>query len=240
MSFHMSPTIGELAKALTAAQVELTPAKKDSVNPHFRSKYADLASCWDAVRAPLAKHGLSISQLVGGDGDTVRLTTLLMHTSGEFIGSDAVLRLTKHDPASAGSTLTYLRRYALSAIVGLSTEDDDGASAMPTASASFADATPSEKLKAAASLVEKAFPGSTTTYTPMGSGADGDPSCPKCGNRMWDNRGTPEKPKTNPKAPDYKCRDKSCDGVIWPPRGPRRQPVAEPVNPPAPDEEIPF
>jgi len=74
----------------------------------------------------------------------------------------------------------------------------------------------------------------------MGSGADGDPSCPKCGSRMWDNRGTPEKPKANPKAPDFKCRDKSCDGVIWPPRGPRRQPVAEPVTPPAPDEEIPF
>jgi len=255
MSFHMSPTIGELAKALTAAQSEITPAKRDSVNPHFRSKYADLASCWDAVRGPLAKHGLALSQLVGGDGETVRLTTMLIHSSGEFIGSDAVLRLAKHDPASCGSTLTYLRRYGLSAIVGLSsTEDDDGASATtPTApaaiAATFASATPTEKMQAATALIETAFPGAKTTYAPMGSGADGDPSCPVCGNRMWDNRGTPEKPKANPKAPDFKCRDKACNGVIWPPRGAKKAVAAAPPPPPPPpsdddapqyDEEIPF
>lgn len=254
MSFHMSQTIGELAKALAAAQTEIMPAKRESVNPHFKSRYADLASCWDAVRGPLAKHGLALSQLVGGDGDTVRLTTMLIHSSGEFIGSDAVLRLTKHDPASVGSALTYLRRYGLSAVCGLSSEDDDGASAAPPpvgteAASTWSTATPSEKVRAAASLVEAAFPGSKTTYTPMGSGADGDPSCPVCGNRMWDNRGTPEKPKANPKAPDFKCKDKQCNGVIWPPRGPKKPAAAAPPPPPPPpsdddapqyDEEIPF
>lgn len=254
MSFHMSATIGELAKALAAAQIEITPAKRESVNPHFKSRYADLASCWDAVRGPLAKHGLALSQLVGGDGDTVRLTTMLIHSSGEFIGSDAVLRLTKHDPASVGSALTYLRRYGLSAVCGLSSEDDDGASAATPATATevastWSSATPTEKLKAATALIETAFPGAKTTYTPMGSGADGDPSCPVCGNRMWDNRGTPEKPKANPKAPDFKCRDKACTGVIWPPRGAKKPAAAAPPPPPPPpsdddapqyDEEIPF
>lgn len=82
MSIHMSPTIGELAKALAAAQAELEPAKRDATNPHFRSKYADLSACWDAVRAPLARHGLAVSQLPSLDGDVVRLTTMLLHTSG--------------------------------------------------------------------------------------------------------------------------------------------------------------
>ena len=102
---------------------------------------------------------------------------------------------------------------------------------------------PSPALERAVVQVEKTFPGSTTTYTQTASGQDGDPPCPKCGSRMWDNRGTPEKPKANPKAPDFKCRDKSCDGVIWPPRGPRKQErmaVVEPTMPVGPDEEIPY
>lgn len=245
MSVFASPTLGELAKALSAAQAELTPAKKDATNPHFRSRYADLASCWDAVRAPLAKHGLAISQHAGLEGDVVTLTTLLIHSSGEYIQSTAGVRLAKHDAPSVGSALTYLRRYSLSSVVGLSTEDDDGAAAMASAAhvPAYQEPKPSPALERAVAQVEKTFPGSTTTYTQTASGQDGDPPCPKCGSRMWDNRGTPEKPKTNPKAPDYKCRDKSCDGVIWPPRGPRKQErmaVVEPTMPVGPDEEIPY
>jgi hypothetical protein len=247
MSIHMSPTVGELAKALAAAQAELEPAKRDATNPHFRSKYADLSACWDAVRAPLARHGLAVSQLPSLDGDVVRLTTMLLHTSGEFIGSDAAVRIAKHDAPSVGSALTYLRRYSLSAIVGLSTEDDDGASAMASAPAqqsrSQPVAQPSQELRAAAAQVDRAFPAAQTTYAPIQQ-ADGSPSCPQCGGGMWDNRGTPSKPKTNPKAPDYKCKDKSCDGVIWPPRGPRKQERMEaapmPEGPPPDLDEMPF
>jgi hypothetical protein len=224
MSIHMSPTIGELAKALAAAQAELEPAKRDATNPHFRSKYADLSACWDAVRAPLARHGLAVSQLPSLDGDVVRLTTMLLHTSGEFIGSDAAVRIAKHDAPSVGSALTYLRRYSLSAIVGLSTEDDDGAAAMTASPATRPQpaAEPSPQLRVGAAQVERAFPAAQTTYVATQQ-PDGEPSCPVCAGRMWDNRGTASKPKTNPKAPDYKCRDKECSGVIWPPRGARKQ-----------------
>ena len=244
MSVFASPTLGELAKALSAAQAELTPAKKDATNPHFRSRYADLASCWDAVRAPLAKHGLAISQHAGLEGDVVTLTTLLIHSSGEYIQSTAGVRLAKHDAPSVGSALTYLRRYSLSSVVGLSTEDDDGAAAMASAHVpAYQEPKPSPALERAVAQVEKTFPGSTTNYVQTASGQDGDPPCPKCGSRMWDNRGTPEKPKANPKAPDFKCRDKSCDGVIWPPRGPRKQekmPVHVPDVQVHADEEIPY
>jgi len=246
MSIHMSPTIGELAKALAAAQAELEPAKRDATNPHFRSKYADLSACWDAVRAPLARHGLAVSQLPSLDGDVVRLTTMLLHTSGEFIGSDAAVRIAKHDAPSVGSALTYLRRYSLSAIVGLSSvEDDDGVAAMAPATPPRQQpaAQPSQELRTAAAQVERAFPGAQTTYVATQQ-PDGEPSCPQCGGRMWDNRGTPSKPKTNPKAPDYKCRDKECSGVIWPPRGARKQERVEAVpmpDGPTPDlDDMPF
>ena len=244
MSVFASPTLGELAKALSAAQAELTPAKKDATNPHFRSRYADLASCWDAVRAPLAKHGLAISQHAGLEGDVVTLTTLLIHSSGEYIQSTAGVRLAKHDAPSVGSALTYLRRYALSAVCGLSSEaDDDGAAAMAPAPVQ-APRAPSPELQRAAQKVEQTFAGSTTTYTPHASGTGDDPSCPTCGGRMWDNRGTPEKPKQNPKAPDFKCRDKDCGGVIWPPRGPKkpqRQEAAPlPEGPPPDIDDMPF
>jgi hypothetical protein len=169
-----------------------------------------------------------VSQLPSLDGDVVRLTTMLLHTSGEFIGSDAAVRIAKHDAPSVGSALTYLRRYSLSAIVGLSTEDDDGAAAMASPPAQRPQPThapvaePSPQLRAGAAQVERAFPSAQTTYVSTQQ-PDGEPSCPVCAGRMWDNRGTPSKPKTNPKAPDYKCRDKECSGVIWPPRGARKQ-----------------
>lgn len=243
MSIHMSATVGELAKALAAAQAELEPAKKEAVNPHFKSRYADLAACWDAVRAPLARHGLSVSQLPSLDGDVVRLTTLLLHTSGEFIGSDAAVRLAKHDAPSVGSALTYLRRYALSAIVGLSTEDDDGAHAMVATQASAArqQAAPSPDLRGAAAKVEGAFTGAQTTYVAT-TQPDGKPSCPQCGGAMWDNtRERDGSPKKNPRAPDYKCRDKECGGVIWPPKGPKRAEAAPMPEGPTPDlDDMPF
>lgn len=237
MSIHMSATVGDLAKALAAAQAELEPAKKEAVNPHFKSRYADLSACWDAVRGPLARHGLAVSQLPSLDGDVVRLTTMLLHTSGEFIGSDAAVRLGKHDAPSVGSALTYLRRYALSAIVGLSTEDDDGAHAMVAtqAQAPRPQAAPALELRQAAAKVEAAVPGAQTTYVAT-TQPDGKPSCPQCGGGMWDNtRERDGGPKKNPRAPDYKCRDKECGGVIWPPKGQKRAEASPMPEGPPPD-----
>ena len=127
---RMSPTIGKLADALAKAQAEMEGAAKDAVNPHFRSKYADLASVRDACR-PLAKHGIAHLQPTRADGPHVTVTTLLIHSSGEWIAEDLTLTAGQNTPQSVGSAITYGRRYGLAAMVGIAPEDDDGEAAEP-------------------------------------------------------------------------------------------------------------
>jgi len=125
-----SDQIHELAAALAKAQGQIEGAKKDSLNPHFKSKYADLASVWDACREALSTNGLSVVQSAENSPDTgYGVTTLLLHHSGQWIRGTLHLRPTKDDPQGAGSALTYARRYALAAFVGIAPEDDDGAAA---------------------------------------------------------------------------------------------------------------
>ena len=122
-----SESIKELASALAKAQGAMSGAKKDSSNPFFKSRYADLASCWDACRDPLSQNGLAIIQTTGeSDGETVCVETMLTHSSGEFISSVLKMRPVKNDPQGVGSALSYARRYGLMAIVGIAPEDDDG------------------------------------------------------------------------------------------------------------------
>jgi len=116
----------ELFTALSIAQSQLEHAKKDSINPHFKSKYADLASCLDAIKEPFAKNGLCITQVVYTENDKYFLKTILAHKSGEFIESNMQIMLTKNDIQGLGSGITYTRRYALQAIAGLGADDDDG------------------------------------------------------------------------------------------------------------------
>lgn len=125
----MSAEIGELAKALSAAQGAITGAKKDADNPFFKSKYADLAACWEACRGPLSDHGLAVVQTPEHNLDGVTLVTLLMHSSGQWIKGRLTMIPGKNDPQGVGSCLTYARRYALAAIVGLAQVDDDAESA---------------------------------------------------------------------------------------------------------------
>jgi len=127
---RMSPTIGKLADALAKAQAEMEGATKDSTNPHFRSKYADLSSIRDACR-PLAKHGLAHLQPTRADGPHVTVTTLLIHSSGEWIAEDLTLTAGSNTPQAVGSAITYGRRYGLAAMVGIAPEDDDGEAAEP-------------------------------------------------------------------------------------------------------------
>lgn len=123
---NRSAEIGELAKALATAQGAMENASKDKLNPHFKSKYADLGSVWDAIREPLSKNGLSVVQLpCTDDGGKVQVTTLLMHASGQWIEATYSLRPTKDDPQGVGSAITYMKRYALAGI-GVAPEDDDG------------------------------------------------------------------------------------------------------------------
>lgn len=125
----MSESIKELAAALAKAQGQLKPAIKDSENPHFKSKYADLGAVWEACRKPLSDNGLSIVQMPTDSSEPgrVALTTMLLHTSGEYLISTCSTRLQQDSAQGVGSALTYLRRYALAAMVGIVADiDDDG------------------------------------------------------------------------------------------------------------------
>lgn len=121
-----SESIKEIATALNKAQSQMQNVKKTSANPFFKSKYADLAECWETARKPLADNGLSIIQCPEGTGSDVTIETILLHTSGEWISSKLSMKPVKPDPQGIGSCITYGRRYALCAIVGISPEDDDG------------------------------------------------------------------------------------------------------------------
>jgi len=122
-----SESIANLAKALSIVQGKLTYAKKDSANPFFKSKYADLESVWDACRDLLSANGLAVVQLPGEYFEgTMALTTIITHSSGEWISQQMSLPVTKPDAQGAGSALTYMRRYALAAAIGVVQADDDG------------------------------------------------------------------------------------------------------------------
>lgn len=122
-----SESINELAAALAVAQSQIKPAAKDTDNPFFKSKYADLAAIWEVIREPLSKNGLSVSQFVENEGEFVLVTTMLLHKSGQWLSSTMSLKPMKADPQAAGSAATYGRRYGLSAIVGVVADiDDDG------------------------------------------------------------------------------------------------------------------
>ncbi|SRR6266566_504516 len=128
-SVTQSSSVAGLAKALLKAQAALQPAVKDSTNPFFKSSYAGLESIWNACRAALQSNGLTVTQFPGysvGDPPFATLTTVLVHESGEWIAGTAGAPLKQSDAQGVGSALTYLRRYALAAVVGVVTEDDDG------------------------------------------------------------------------------------------------------------------
>jgi len=122
-----SESIKELATALSIVQGKLTFAKKDSKNPFFKSNYADLESVWEACRDLLAENGLAVMQFPGEyiDGQ-MSLRTILTHSSGEWISQEMSLPVSKPDAQGAGSAITYMRRYALAAVVGIVQADDDG------------------------------------------------------------------------------------------------------------------
>jgi hypothetical protein len=129
-----SASIGELAKALVKAQLNVGTAIKAATNPHFKSKYADLTAVSEACMDALNGEGIAVIQgAESTDGVTITVTTMLVHTSGEWVSASLGLKPSKSDPQGAGSAITYGRRYGLAAIVGVTTADDDGneASAPP-------------------------------------------------------------------------------------------------------------
>ena len=124
-------TSGEFAKALAAAQSQMQAALKDSTNPHFKSKYADLNSVRAAVLPPLNGNGFAVLQFVDLTPHGPALVTMLLHATGGRVSSRYPLNPTKGDPQAFGAALSYAKRYALQSLICCAAEDDDAESAMP-------------------------------------------------------------------------------------------------------------
>jgi len=132
-----SEQINEIAAALATAQAAIKPALKDSTNPHFKSKYADLTSVWDAIRGPLSANGISAVQEAVTLDDGVAVMTRLIHKSGQWIECGPLtVPAMKRDAHGVGSATSYARRYALSAAVGVVADDDDGNAAVKSTATS--------------------------------------------------------------------------------------------------------
>ena len=130
---NKSESITKIAPALHKAQASIKGALKDALNPHFKSKYADLSSVIEAVKQPLLDAGIVFLQGVEDAENGVAVETMLLHTSGEWISSTIKIPASKMDAQGFGSATTYGRRYGLQAMCGVPAEDDDGNAATASA-----------------------------------------------------------------------------------------------------------
>ncbi|QDT94186.1 ERF family protein [Gimesia algae] len=131
---NKSDTVTELSAALAKAQAGIANAAKEGVNanPHFKHNYATLKSVWAVCKIPLTENGLSVVQSPEFDGQSVKVTTTLLHKTGQWIESTITMPVKKLDCQGIGSAITYARRYALAAMVGVAPDgdDDDGEAAV--------------------------------------------------------------------------------------------------------------
>lgn len=144
--------------AIAKAQKALKPAARDAVNPHFKSRYADLSAVWDAIRGPLTENGIGVLQDVENIGKAVAVTTRLVHSGQWYEFGPLVMPLAAETAHGIGSAITYGKRYALSAALGVATEDDDDGNAAVGPSQQRVDSD------------DKPIPENS-----------GNPPCPKCG-----------------------------------------------------------
>jgi len=125
-----SESIANIAAALCKFQSECPAPKKIAENPHFKSKYSPLEEIISTIKPHLSKNGLSFFQSTTTEGENICVTTLILHTSGEFIESEPLkLPMGKVTAQGAGSAVTYARRYSLCAALGIAAEDDDDGNA---------------------------------------------------------------------------------------------------------------
>jgi len=121
-----SEEIAELATALAKAQGSISAAMKDSYNPHFKSKYADLGDVWEVARKPLSDNGIAVIQSPENcDSGNVLVKTMVIHTSGQWITSELEMPVDKNTAQGYGSAISYGRRYLLASLIGIYTDDDD-------------------------------------------------------------------------------------------------------------------
>lgn len=150
----------QIASALVKAQKSFGPALKTSVNPHFKSRYADLAACVEAVIDGLNNNGIALIQQTHECADGVIVETLLIHESGETLsGGRLHVPASKHDAQGFGSALSYARRYSLMATTGIAPEDDDGnaASKKPDSALIITGLKNAESLDALKTMYAKAY-----------------------------------------------------------------------------------
>lgn len=153
-----SEQLDSISTALAKAQAEMKPAIKDSLNPAYKSKYADLSSVWDACRVPLTSNGIAVLQEVTGAEAAILVTTRLQHSSGQWIELGPLpVPVNKHDAHGVGSATSYGKRYGLAAAIGVIAElDDDGNAAVearPTAAQAERASSPKMTEKAIADLM---------------------------------------------------------------------------------------
>ena len=155
---NKSESIAELAKALSKFQGEVKQPMKDKDNPFFKSKYVPLENVVEAITETAPKHGLSFLQYPINNDNKVGIVTILMHESGEWIETDPIFTTPpKQDAQATGSVITYLKRYSLSAVFGItSDEDDDGnAASNPQQSTKQSNGASDKQLGLVQSLVKK-------------------------------------------------------------------------------------
>ena len=174
-AFQKETPIGkQIAAAFVKAQKAFGPALKTSTNPHFRSKYADLSNCVEAVIGALNDNGIGLMQRTYESKDGVMVETVFIHESGETMECGLLhVPASKQDPQGYGSALTYARRYSLLAATGLAPEDDDGNASRRTTVESKVDASQMADhiaaIDASASKEEL-----QTTYAAAYAACDGD------------------------------------------------------------------
>lgn len=141
--------MSKIASALVKAQMAFAPALKTNTNPHFKSKYADLAACIEAVIDALNSNGIALVQRQHPSESGVSIETVFIHESGETFSAGVLsVPAAKHDPQGYGSALTYARRYSLMAACGIAPEDDDAnAASKPRQPAKLASVDPADEIR---------------------------------------------------------------------------------------------
>lgn len=199
-TFTTSDEIGQVTGALAAAHADFEKVIKDANNPFFKSKYADLAGVIEATGPALSKNKLAVIQSPRMVNGHVVVTTLLAHSSGEWIKDELELPLSKYDAQGAGSAITYARRYAYQAIVGVAAEDDDGNAASQKfekqPDGSFAKPRPSTEPVQANSVAPPQANAAKKTGRPK---KESDPSL----NKNWAGEFEKSEPKSETKATSF-------------------------------------
>jgi hypothetical protein len=191
-----------IAEALSTAQSKMGNAVKNSVNPHFKNRYADLSAVRDVVIPALAAEGIACIQHVDGADGSVTVRTTLHWGETTIEAGNCSIKIDGRNAAQAvGSATTYIRRYQLAAVGGIAQEDDDGQTATTSPRAQQ-----SQQQRPAPTQQRQSAPAPTRGTT------TNVPDCPTCQGPMWDNIA---KRAGGWKGPALKCKKDSCDGKYW-------------------------